>query len=120
MADYDPYQPPPATFDQSSKSPGQPPERPSFAQRHRIPLTVAAAVIVLGGAGVGIGYAATSGSDTTAGTPSSSGDPSAGASPAAQGGHKGRGGQGKATRGTIVSEAGSRWTVKTKQGKTSP
>lgn len=124
-----PAGPPPFGADLDGPFGTPPPKRASFARRNRTPLIVAAAVVVLGGAGAGIAVAATSDSTTTASPGSSSssvpgqGQPTSGSNAPGKGNKKGQGkGQGKngakqhPTRATIVSEATTSWTVRTKAG----
>lgn len=112
---------------------GPQPGQHSFVRRHRTPLIVAAAVVILGGAGAGIAVAATTGDSSSTASPNGStssvpgeGQQVSGSAAAAGNGKqakkakkakKGQAGQ-RPTRATIVSEGSTSWTVRTRQGKT--
>lgn len=90
---------------------------PSWTRRHRTPLIVGVGAVVAIGVGVGIGAAAAANQPTT-GNPQALTSPAAPASTPSTGSAapKSKGHHG--TRGTIVSESGTRWTVHTMSGRT--
>ena len=100
--------------------PGPPPDLPptgvypvqqrSFVRRHRTPLIIAGAAAAVGLIG-GIGSAVLDTGSTPA-TPAATGTPGVSA-PATH-----RGAAGDTLRGTVPSESGNTWTVRTGTGKT--
>lgn len=124
-----PNQPPtPPPPGQPPLPPQQPPGEPASPRRNRrLLLALLVTVAVLAGGGIGVAIGASGGDSTIAsqpkGAPSSttSGSPITGG---AQNGKQGNANKGKkkgkqqATRGTIVAQSGSTWTLKTQAGKT--
>lgn len=94
--------------------PAAAPSNRSWRSRHRIALLAAIVAVLAIGSGVGIGVAAASDSS---GAPSASVTPRTSPLPStapATGPAKAQ----RAVRATIVSEAGSTWTVRTRAGRT--
>lgn len=127
---YPPYnEPPPPRGDAptgpnptAEYPPGQvPPGETGKPHRRRNVLIAAATAVVIAGAGIGVALAASGGDSTSSANPPGAPSSSTSGSPVTgnnQNTQKGKKGKQNITRGTIITESGSTWTLKTDQGKT--
>lgn len=123
--------PPPNQPPRTPPTPGQPPLPPqqpsgepgSPRRNRRLLLALLVAGAVLAGGGIGVVIGASGGDSTIASQPKGAPSSTTSGSPVTGGAQTGKQGNAKkgkqqATRGTIVAQSGSTWTLKTQAGET--